>query len=205
VDVLDLGPAVLAVVDDDRPVTLRVPITNGTFSYTPLADDDKGPAATYGPVTGTLELAPGAAGGPPVVLLDGQPLTATDPPAGPPGPGPPEPGPAPPGAGVPPLASGPPAATARLRLVRRPRLRGRTVTLVLELPGPGALELRATAKLRARTRALGTLRKSIRAQGRRTVKLKLKLKPPARVRLAISFKPAGGATQTQNVTVRLTR
>ena len=56
------GPATLVVVDDDRPVTLRVPITNGRFSYTPLSGATTGPVSTYGPVTGTLELARGAPG-----------------------------------------------------------------------------------------------------------------------------------------------
>ena len=56
VDVMDLGPATLVVVDDDHPVTLRVPITNGSFSYTPLAGATQGRVSTYGPVTGTLEL-----------------------------------------------------------------------------------------------------------------------------------------------------
>lgn len=203
-DVMDLGPTTLAVVNDRRPVTLRVSIANGTFTYTPLANDDEGPVSTYGPVTGTLELAPGAPGAKPVVLLDGRPLAANDPPAGPTGPtGPAAPVPA--GPGAPPAGSASPAAVARMRLVGRPRLRGRTLTLVLALPGRGALAVRATGRRGGRTRVLGTLRKSIRARGRRTLKLKLKRTPPARVRLAISFTPAGGARQTRTVTVKRRR
>ena len=203
-DVMNLGPAVLAVVNDRRPVTLRVPITNGTFTYTPLTGDDAGPVATYGPVTGTLELSPAAAGGSPGVLLDGNPLAPAGPPAGPPGPpGPSGPGPAAPGPPGPGSVS--PPAAARLKLVGRPRLRGRTVRLVIDLPGRGALAIRATAKRGARTRVLGALRKSIRARGRRTFKLKLKRRPPAKLRLAIFFTPAGGAKQTKTVTVKRAR
>ena len=73
---------------------------------------------------------------------------------------------------------------------------------MLRLPGPGAVALKATAKIRSRTRVLGTLRKSVPAAGRRTLKLKLKRKSPARLRLAISFTPRGGAKQTRRVTVK---
>ena len=192
VDVMDLGPATLVVVDDDRPVTLRVPITNGRFSYTPLSGAMAGPVATYGPVTGTLELSRGAGG--PVVLLDGKPLAPTNPPPGPPPAGP---GPAPPAA-----TPGAPKPPARFKLIGRPKLRGRVVTLVLRLPGRGAVAVKATAKVRARTRVLGAVRKPIRAAGRRKLKLKLKRKPPARMRLAISFTPTGGAKQTKRVTLK---
>ena len=47
-DILDLGPATLVVVDDDRPVALRVPITNGRFSYTPLSGANTGPVRPTG-------------------------------------------------------------------------------------------------------------------------------------------------------------
>ena len=200
VDVMELGPAVLAVVNDARPVTLRVPIENGTFTYTPLAGDTQGTVATYGPATGTLELSPGAAGGPPVALLDGQPLA---PHAGPVDPGPATPaapGPAPGGGVVPPAVSVP--AAGRLKIVGRARLRGRTLKLVLDLPGAGALAVRATGKRGKRTRTLGAVRKAIRTSGRRTIKLKLKRRSPAKVRVAIAFTPAGGKTQTKRVTVR---
>jgi hypothetical protein len=76
------------------------------------------------------------------------------------------------------------------------------ITLVLRLPGRGALALKATGKLRKRARVLGTLRKPIAAAGRRKLKLKLKRKPPATLRLAISFTPRGGAKQTKRVTVK---
>jgi hypothetical protein len=198
-DVLDLGPATLVVVNDRRPATLRVPITNGTFTYTPLTGDKQGAVATYGPVTGTLELAPGAKGAPPAVTVNGKPLAPHAPPAGPP-----PAAPAPP-AGAPPPASGPPAAPARFALVGRPRLRGRTLTLVLKLPAAGRLALRATAKRGGRTRALGALRKRIPAAGRRTLKLKLKRRPPAKLRLAIAFTPTGGVKQTRTLTVKRRR
>jgi hypothetical protein len=191
VDVMDLGPATLVVVDNDRPVTLRVPITNGRFSYTPLSGDTQGRVSTYGPVTGVLELAPGAGG--PVVLLNGKPLAPTNPPAGPPPAGP---GPAPPAG--PPATPAAPKPPARFTLVGRPKVRGRVVTLVLRLPGRGALAVKATAK----RRVIGTLRKSIRSAGRRKLKLKLKRKPPAKLRLAISFTPKGGTKQTKRVTVK---
>jgi hypothetical protein len=194
VDVMDLGPATLVVVDDDHKVTLRVPITNGRFSYTPLSGAAQGAVSTYGPATGTLELAPGAAGGLPVVLLNGKPLAPTNPPAGPPpaGPGPPGPPAGSPG------SSGAPKPPARFKLVGRPKVRGRVVTLVLRLPGRGAVSVRATAK----RRVLGTLRKSIPAARRRMLKLKLKRKVPARLQLSIAFTPAGGAKQTKRVTVK---
>ena len=144
VDVMDLGPATLVVVDDDHPVTLRVPITNGRFSYTPLAGDTQGRVSTYGPVTGTLELSRGAPGAAPVVLLNGKPLAPTNPPAGPPPAGP---GPAPPAG--PPATPGAPKPPARFTLVGRPKVRGRVVTLVLRLPGRGALALKATGKVRS--------------------------------------------------------
>ena len=47
-DVMDLGPATLVVVDDDRPVTLRVPITNGTFTYTPSPAPPRVPSRPTG-------------------------------------------------------------------------------------------------------------------------------------------------------------
>ena len=195
IDVLDLGPATLAVVDDDRPVTLSVGITDATFTYTPLKGDAAGPVSTYGPVTGTLQLSGGKGGAAPVVLLDGKPLAPVKPPPGPP--------PAGPGSGAPPGGTpATPAAPARFAVVGRPKLRGRVITLVLRLPGRGAVALKATAKLRKRTRVLGTLRKPIAAAGRRKLKLKLKRKPPAKLRLAISFTPRGGAKQTKRVTVK---
>ena len=103
---LDLGPATLAVVDDDRPVTLSVGITDATFTYTPLKGDAAGPVSTYGPVTGTLQLSGGKGGAAPVVLLDGKPLAPVKPPPGPP--------PAGPGSGAPPGGTpATPAAPAR--------------------------------------------------------------------------------------------
>ena len=197
---MDLGPVTMAVVNDARPVTLRVPITNGRFTYTPLAGALQGTVSTYGPVTGTLELAPGAAGAPPAVLLDGTPLAPVKPPAG----GQPPAGPARARAGAGRLrrsagrARGAGALQARGPPARaRPRGHGQPAAA-----GPGALALRASAKVRSRTRVLGKLRKAIPAAGRRTLKLKLKRKPPARLRLAITFTPAGGAKQTQRVTVK---
>ena len=130
------------------------------------------------------------------MLLNGTPLAPVQT-AG--GPSPAGPGPAAGGSGGP--SAGPPPA-ARFKLVGRPRLRGRVLTVVLRLPGRGALALKATAKVRSRTRVLGALRKSIPAAGRRTLKLKLKRKAPARLRLAITFTPSGGARQTRRVTVR---
>ena len=135
-----------------------------------------------------------------MALLDGQPLA---PHAGPVDPGPATPaapGPAPGGGVAPPAVSVP--AAGRLKIVGRARLRGRTLKLVLDLPGAGALAVRATGKRGKRTRALGAVRKAIRTSGRRTIKLKLKRRSPAKVRVAIAFTPAGGKTQTKRVTVR---
>jgi hypothetical protein len=87
---------------------------------------------------------------------------------------------------------------ARFKVLGRPRIRGRVLTLRLQLPRRGTVALRATAK----ARTLGSLRKRISAAGRRTLKLKLRRRPPAKLRLAISFTPTGGAKQTRTVTVR---
>ena len=198
-DVMELGPTVLAVVNDVRPVTLSVPIANGTFTYTPLAGDRAGSVSVYGPATGTLQLSPGTPGAAPVVLLDGAPLaphaTPTDP-AGPSSPSAPGSGP-----GASPPTVTPPMVTPQMKLVGRPRLRGRKLKVVLDLPGRGALALRVTA----RRRTLGTAKASIRARGRRTIAVKLKRRPPAKVRLAIAFTPQSGARQTRAVLVKRSR
>jgi hypothetical protein len=196
VDVMDLGPATLVVVDDDRKATLRVPISNGSFTYTPLSGSSRGAVSTYGPVSGTLELVQGAPGAAPAVSLNGKPLAPN---AGPPGPPAPGSGAAPGGSPGPPAS---PAAPKRFKLLGRPRVRGRVIAVKLRLPGRGSVALRATAKVRKRTRTLGSLRKPIRAAETRTLRLKLKRRPPSKLRLAISFTPTGGAKQTRRVTVR---
>ena len=127
---MELGPTVLAVVDDDRPVTLRVPISNGTLATPRCRAPTRAPSRRTGRSTGTLELEQGAPGAPPVARLDGQPLAPNAarrrrrPVAGP---APRCPGTPPAGNGVPPSApaargggDGPPSEARP-----RARLRGR--------------------------------------------------------------------------------
>lgn len=196
VDLLELGPTTIAVVDDDRPVTMRVSITNGTFTYTSLTDQTEGPAATYGPVTGTLQLAPGAPGGPPVVTLDGQPLEPNPPPPGTPSGGVP---PVTPGAAQPGVEGGPPSVSRpsnRFKLIGRPIRRGRTVRMAVRLPGRGKLRVKATTKRGRRSILVGRTQKAVRGAGKVKLTLRLNRTTRGRVSLALSYTPTGGTART---------
>lgn len=189
-DVMDLGPATLVVVNDVRPVSLNVKITNGTFTYTPLAGATEGAKATYGPLTGTLTLAPTDPGAQPLVLLDGMPVGPSTAPAATPTPSPT-------------VTPGPTPSAGSLALGRR-SLKGRKLSVVANVPGPGALTAQATGKVHGRKRTLGRLGKAIRAAG--AIKLALKLKgKPAKVRLVVAFTPTGGKKQTRTATVKRSR
>ena len=188
-DVIDAEPRTLVVVDDDLPVTLTTPIANGTFSYTPLTDSTAGTTLEYGPLTGALELSPGAPGGAPTVTLDGQPV-----PGRPVGPSPtPTPTPDPtPGSGSPPPPAGsrhataPPSTTERsapFSFVGTPALKRRRLRLRVHLPRAGTLRASVTRG----KRRLGRLRVRVKAAGDRTFTIKLKSRPRGSLKLTVSF------------------
>jgi len=61
------------VTDSQRPVKLRIDHANGlAFSYTPISDAGNGRPVTYGPISGTIEIAPAAGFGLPVVTANGR-------------------------------------------------------------------------------------------------------------------------------------
>ena len=197
---MDLGPTTLVVVDDDRPVTLRVPITNGKFTYTPLAGATQGPVSTYGPGRmGTLELAPRPSPRPALLRAAGRPAAGARPYCG---------RAAPPPAMMPGVAPAAPPPRPRLRRASRSASAARACAgassrSALRLPGRERSRSRRLRRSAAAARVLGTLRKSAPAAGAaHAEKLKLKRKSPARLRLAISFTPRGGAKQTRRVTVK---
>ena len=147
IDLIEAGPTTGVVTDDTTPVDLTVPITDGTFSYAKLAGETQGPTQTYGPVTGELRLAPGGA-----VTLDGAPLA----PNPTPGPGPsPTPGPSP-------SPTPSPTTPKKLRLVGKPKLKGRRLTLKVLVPGPG----RSRRPQRASPACSGARRRSRRPPAR---------------------------------------
>ena len=82
IDLIAMPADTLAVVDDDVPATLEVPIVNGSFSYTSLKNDAHGAPLTYGPLTGLLVLKPGAPGAAPAVTLNGTPVAPHGAPSG---------------------------------------------------------------------------------------------------------------------------
>jgi hypothetical protein len=182
-------------VDDDQPVTLRVKITGGTFSYTPLHNDTAGTTLTYGPLTGTLDLAPGSPGGAPIVKLDGQPVTPHDLP----------PTPAPVTTPPPGVTTKPPGSSIgparRLAISGRARLHDRTLKVKVLVPGAGSVRAVVRRKNGKRP-ALGSARvTSARAQTK-TLTVRLRTRPRAPVRLTITYTPAKGASQNVSTSVK---
>jgi hypothetical protein len=164
-------------------VDLTVPITGGTFTYAKLTGETQGPTQTYGPVTGELGLAPGG-----VVTLNGAPLAPNPTPV--PGPSP-TPGPSP-------SPTPTPAPVAKkLRLIGKPKLKGRKLTLKVFVPGPGTLKASA-----AKRRVLGRAKAKPKAAGTRKLTIRFKRRPPRTVSLTVTFKPAGAARQTVKRRVR---
>ena len=196
IDLIEMPAETLAVVDDDRPVTLQVPIVNGSFSYTPLQDEQRGTTRTYGPVTGLLTLAPAAPGAAPAVALNGVPLTpvgsAPSGGAGPTG-GTPS---APPPSGRSPATK--PAAAAKLAFVKRPKLRGRKLSLTVRAPKAGTLRVTVTQ----RGRKLGTASAKLRRAGRKALTVRLKRRPRGALQVVVTFKPRSGGTQRLKAKVR---
>ena len=183
IDLIEAGPTTGVVTDDTTPVDLTVQITGGTFSYAKLTGETQGPTQTYGPVTGELGLAPGGA-----VTLNGAPLA----PNPTPGPGPsPTPGPSP-------SPTPTPTTPKKLRLVGKPKLKGRKLTLKVSVPGPGTLKAAAKGK----SRVLGRAKAKPKAAGTRKLTIRFKRRPPKKVALKVTFKPAGGKLQTVKRTVR---
>lgn len=194
IDLVESPGAVLAVTDDAHPVTLSVAIANSSFSYTPLKDDLQGTTLTYGPASGLLALRSGTAGAAPTVTLNGAPLAPTNaPPPGGGGPG----GGAPGGSPMSTPPGGPPATTKRpskvtkLAFARRPKLRGRKLTLTVRAPKPGKVRVVATQRGRTIASARATLRKA----GRKALTVRLKRRPRGVVKITVTFKPRSGATQ----------
>jgi hypothetical protein len=214
IDMLETPQQALVVVDDDIPVNLRVPISNGTFTYTPLTDGAEGQTLEYGPLTGTLELDPGAPGGAPVVKLDGTLVEGRAvkppppiPPATPPGTTP-SPGPGPgatPSPGAPIVVIKPPPTVTlpgRLAFVGRARLRGQRLTMVLKVPAAGALRATLTQHTGRRSRTLGVARTAIRTAGRHTLTMKLRKRPHGKLKLAVTFTPKRGRVSSVTTSLR---
>jgi pimeloyl-ACP methyl ester carboxylesterase len=192
IDVVDLPARALVVTDDHRPVTLTIPVAGETFTYAPITEAGEGARLTYGPLTGQLQLStPAQPGGAPTVLLDGAPVApqATGGGGTPPGGGP----------APPPAPGGSTTGTTpsnRFSLVGKPRLRGRTVRLVVKVPGRGRLQVRATLKRGKRSVGVGRARKTIAKAGRVKLALKLKRVAPGRISLALTYTPTGGKART---------
>ena len=193
IDLLELPQDTFAVLDDDQPATLEVPITGGSFTYTPLKDDSQGTTLTYGPLTGLLVLRPGSPGGAPAVTLNGVPVAPHGAPSGGGGAGGGGATPAPPAATLPPAAHKP----ARLAFVRRPKLHGRRLTLALRVPKAGTLRVVVTQ----RGHTLGAARAKLRRAGRKALTLRLRRRPHGKLVVTVTFKPRGG--RAQRLTARL--
>jgi hypothetical protein len=198
IDLVESPGAVLAVTDDHDPVTLTVAIANSSFTYTPLKDDQQGTTLTYGPLTGLLELKPGASGAAPAVTLNGTPVAPHAlPPSG--GGGAPAPSaPAAPAAPSSPVAATPHKA-ARLSFVRRPKLRGRRLTLTVRAPKAGKL----TVVVTQRRRTLGAARAKLARAGRKALTIRLKRRPRGALQVVVKFKPRGGAAQRLKAKLRV--
>jgi hypothetical protein len=188
VDLIDTADTVLAVTDDSAPVTLQVPIANGSFSVTRWTGEKPGATLSYGPVTGLLTLAPGA----PAVKLNGAPLAPNGGGAGGGGGAVSGGGATPP----PPPASRP--APKKLALIGRPKLRGRRLKLTVRAPGAGALRVAVTA----RGRKLGIARLKLKRAGKTVVTVRLKRRAKGKLKVAVTFTPRGGAAQRLTATVR---
>lgn len=183
IDLIEMPRDTLAVVDDDLPATLQVPIAGATFTYTPLKDDTQGTTLTYGPLTGLLVLKPGAPGGAPTVTLNGMPVA---PHGAPPGGGAGSAG----GSPTPPVGTTPATRKpARLVFLRRPKLRGRKLTVTVRAPRSGALRVAATQH----GRTVGSAKARLRRAGRKTLTLRLKRRPHGLLRITITLKPRGAA------------
>jgi pimeloyl-ACP methyl ester carboxylesterase len=210
IDLVRLPRQTIAVTSDIRPVTLRFALAGATFSSTSYTAAGSAAPQVYGPLTGTVEVAPGVGG--PSVTVDGvavapQGGAAVTPPPSVPAAS--DPGTSAAGAGATsaptPLAATTPAVTSRpsnaFSIVGAVRLRGRTLKLTLALPGPGALRVGATARSGKRTRTLASQRATVRAAGRRTITLKLKGARVTRLALTVAFTPSGGLVRTRKLTV----
>jgi hypothetical protein len=125
IDLLDLPDRTTVVSNARDPVALTFSGQGLVFTYTPIAGDRTGTALRYGPVTGTIVIAPGgsAAAGP-VVTVDGvevQPTAAGEPPNTPPPPPPAPPTTPPPGSAAP-VRRVPAGLEVRRSAVKRHRL-----------------------------------------------------------------------------------
>ncbi|HEX2086669.1 MAG TPA: alpha/beta fold hydrolase [Solirubrobacteraceae bacterium] len=221
VDVVRLPRRTLVIADRRRASPFTVELRGATFRVTPAGPDGEGATAEYGPVDGSATITPASSpGGLPTVTVGGvvvTPRAVTDGPSEPTDPGDGgdggdggddlsgelpigDRGPVPPSVDDPratPPTPGPVRQT--LRLVGRPRLRGKVLTLRVAVPGKGVLRTRATA--RGRTLAQ---RKSTAASARTvSVSLRLRSRPRSPMRVAMTFVSAGGGAAVRlNATVR---
>ncbi|HEX8120495.1 MAG TPA: alpha/beta fold hydrolase [Solirubrobacteraceae bacterium] len=227
VDVMRLPKRTFVTTDRRRSGTLTVVLQNATFRVTPVGPGGEGTPVEYGPVTGTATIAPASSpGGLPTITVGGAPVVPHDVPADggtgnpsggsgsgsgggdgagaqaggdrdgqptqpplvrPTDPAPPVVGPGKPVTGAP-----------KLRLVGRPRLRGRVLTLSVAVPGKGTLRTKVTA------RGKKLAQRTARAKGARTLRVSLRLpaRPRSGLRVAMTFAPAGGNAVTLNVAVK---
>ena len=148
----------------------------------------EGTTLTYGPLTGALELAPAAPGAAPVVTLDGQPVAPrAGARAGRAGTRRPWPAPRP----VP--ARRRAAARGEAAAGRQAAAAGRRLTVKVAVPARRRAEGDRPAQgARARPRE----GEAARAPVTRKLTVRLKRRPPRKVALTVTFKPAGGKLQT---------
>ena len=149
-------------------------VANATFTYTPLADDKRRDDADLRPGDRDAGAGARAAGRRAAVTIDG---ATVEPTHRPPDPAPARPSPSP--RRRRPLA----APTAKkLRLVGKPKLKGRKLTLKVFVPGAGAEGDAANAGARPREG-------EPKAAGTRKLTISFKRRPPRKVSLKVTFKP----------------
>ena len=100
--------------------------------------------------------------------------------------------------------SAPPSNRFRIVRVRRDRRRG-TATVVVAVPGPGALVLRGRRVKRAGRRAVAADRAKLTLRPRSRAQRRLRHRGRLRVRFAVRFQPTGGASRTRTRTTVLIR
>ena len=217
VDVVRVPRHTYVVTDRRRSGSFTVELQDATFRVQHVGGDGQTEVFEYGPVNGTATIASAGPGSLPTVTVDGAPVApreVTDDGSGEPtgaGGGP--------GGGdgqsgadetVPPAIvepSGPgrdatpptttPAGAKAVKLVGRPRIRGRVVTLSVAVPAKGTLRARVTA--RGKTLA----KRTAKASGARTIRvvLRLKRRPRSSARVAVTFTPASGKAVRLTATI----
>lgn len=99
-----------------------------------------------------------------------------------------------------PTASGMPKSVGRLKVVGKPRVNSRGVTVTLDLPDAGSVRLKVTTA--NGKRVLGTATKNVRKKGRVRVRVRVRRASGAKLRLNIVYTPTGGKPSTRTITVR---